>query len=249
MSNQDIPSTQYAVQLVGPSELRLNKEKEVFMPKPTQMVLKIEAVGLCFSDLKLLKQFTGHARKSDVLSGVSKEVLGEIPSYVSGTKPGVPGHEAVGIIVAVGEQVKRHKVGDRVLVQADWRELKTKNSNGAFGYNFEGGLQEYTLLDERIVIDKADERRSRSLDPLVDRLYETEILLVADERDGRFALGGKGLEILPRLRLARVVDDDQPVVDAVRMLRNGIDTVLREDGLVPYRHDDVALHRYFLFTR
>jgi hypothetical protein len=28
------------------------------------MLAKVEAVGLCFSDLKLLKQFSEHSRKS-----------------------------------------------------------------------------------------------------------------------------------------------------------------------------------------
>ena len=64
----------------------------------------------------------------------------------------------VGRVVAVGNAVKHHKIGERVLVQADWRDLKTDGSNGAFGYNFEGGLQEYCLLDERVVIDSRGER-------------------------------------------------------------------------------------------
>jgi D-arabinose 1-dehydrogenase-like Zn-dependent alcohol dehydrogenase len=46
-----------------------------------------------------------------------------------------------------------------VLVQADWREIRTAESNGAFGYNFEGALQEYVLLDERVVIDPRNDER------------------------------------------------------------------------------------------
>ena len=70
-----------------------------------------------------------------------------------GSLPTVPGHEVVCRVVAVGDQVKHHKVGQRYLVQADYRQLPTAGgSNAAFGYNFEGGLQEYTLLDERVVI-------------------------------------------------------------------------------------------------
>ncbi len=159
MTKKVIPDTQYAVQLVGPSELTLNKNKEVHKPGPTQILARVEAVGLCFSDLKLLKQFDAHARKSEIVSGMSKETLAEIPSYASGQKPTVPGHEAVCIIVAVGDEVKRHKVGERVLVQTDYRELKTAKSNAAFGYNFEGALQEYVLMDERVVIDPISDER------------------------------------------------------------------------------------------
>ena len=161
MSSQPdtIPQSQYAVQLVGPGELRLNPSKPVPVPRPHEVLVKVEAVGLCFSDLKLLKQFHEHARKSEVASGIDADVLGGIQSYVPGDKPAVPGHEVVCRIVAVGDAVKYHKVGERCLVQTDYRQLPTyAGSNAAFGYNFEGGLQEYTLLDERVIISPEGER-------------------------------------------------------------------------------------------
>ena len=74
-----------------------------------------------------------------------------MPNYVPGDKPTVPGHETVVRIVKVGPGVTRHKVGERYLVQTDYRWLPTASSNSAFGYNFEGALQEYVLLDERVI--------------------------------------------------------------------------------------------------
>lgn len=153
-----IPGTQYALQLVGPGKLALNTSKEVHKPGPTQVLARIECVGLCFSDMKLLKQFHEHARKSTIRTGIAADILAEIPSYVPGDKPTVPGHEVSARIVAVGDRVKRHKVGERILVQTDYRTLLTNGSNAAFGYNFEGGLQEYVLMDERIIIDPQGER-------------------------------------------------------------------------------------------
>jgi threonine dehydrogenase-like Zn-dependent dehydrogenase len=154
-----LPKTQHAVQLVGPGALELNASKPVPAPGPHEILVKVEAVGLCFSDLKLLKQFDKHARKSEIVAGIEPDVLRGIQSYVPGTLPTVPGHEVVCRVVAVGERVKHHKVGERYLVQADYRQLPTAGgSNGAFGYNFEGGLQEYTLLDERVVIAPGGER-------------------------------------------------------------------------------------------
>ncbi|MFA6172754.1 MAG: alcohol dehydrogenase catalytic domain-containing protein [Kiritimatiellales bacterium] len=147
-----IPSTQNAVQLIGPDELILNTAKAVHQPNDHQILCKVIVVGLCFSDLKLLKQFSGHVRKSEVLNGIDPQVLKENPAYVPGELPTVPGHEPVVEIVKVGAKVKNFKVGQRCMIQADWRWLATANSNGAFGYNFEGALQEYVLLDERIVI-------------------------------------------------------------------------------------------------
>ncbi|MBN2272380.1 MAG: alcohol dehydrogenase catalytic domain-containing protein [Sedimentisphaerales bacterium] len=145
------PQTQCAVQLVGPDELVLNESKEVFDPGPFQILARVEAVGLCFSDLKLLKQFSSHVRKSRIVAGIEQKVLAEIPSYVPGDAPTVPGHETVVRIAAVGEGVEDFKVGRRYLVQTDYRWLRTPTTNGAFGYNFEGALQEYVLMDKRVI--------------------------------------------------------------------------------------------------
>ena len=43
-------------------------------------------------------------------------------------------------------------------MQTDYRELPTANNNAAFGYNFEGGLQEYCIVDERVALDAKGER-------------------------------------------------------------------------------------------
>ena len=147
----DLPKTQYAVQLVGPDELVLNKSKKLFAPGRHQILCRVEAVGLCFSDLKLLKQFSSHVRKSRIVSGIDPNVLKEIPSYVPGQAPTVPGHETVVRIEVVGPGVENFKPGRRYLVQTDYRWLRTASSNGAFGYNFEGALAEYVLMDERVI--------------------------------------------------------------------------------------------------
>ncbi len=146
----ELPKTQYAVQLVGPDKLVLNRSKRVLPPGRHQILGRVEAVGLCFSDLKLLKQFSSHVRKSQIVSGIDLKVLKEIPSYVPGDAPTVPGHEAVVRIEAVGPAVKDVEPGERFLVQTDYRWLRTATSNAAFGYNFEGALAEYVLMDQRV---------------------------------------------------------------------------------------------------
>jgi len=174
MSTQ-VPSKQHAVQLIGPDVLTLNKDKDVFKPGAHQVLCRVEAVGLCFSDLKLLKQFSSHARKTEILSGIAPDVLQEIPSYVPGDKPTVPGHESVVRVVAVGPGVKKYKNGERYLVQTDYRWLPTANSNGSFGYNFEGGLQEYVLMDERVITSPEGESM---LIPVSEKLSASAIALV-----------------------------------------------------------------------
>jgi threonine dehydrogenase-like Zn-dependent dehydrogenase len=171
-----LPTTQNAVQLVGPGRLVLNRSKNVPRPGAHQIVVKVDAVGICFSDLKLLNQFSAHPRKGEILSGITPEVLEQISSYVPGELPTVPGHEVACRIVAVGSDVTRHKVGERCLVQTDYRTLSTNGSNAAFGYNFEGGLQEYVLMDERIVVDTAT--GVRSLIPVPEEPSASAVALV-----------------------------------------------------------------------
>ncbi|HOC57467.1 MAG TPA: alcohol dehydrogenase catalytic domain-containing protein [Verrucomicrobiota bacterium] len=175
MSNPTLPATQYALQLVGPGQLKLNPAKPVVPPGPHQVLARIECVSLCFSDLKLLKQFDQHPRKGAVARGISPQVLSEIPSYVPGTQPTVPGHEVTLRIVAVGPNVKHHKVGERCIAQTDYRDLPTAGSASAFGYNFEGALQEYVLMDERVIIDPAGER---FLIPVSDQPAAAAVALV-----------------------------------------------------------------------
>jgi threonine dehydrogenase-like Zn-dependent dehydrogenase len=173
---QEFPATQHAIQFVGPDQVVHNPAKQMYDLGPRQLLLKSEACGICFSDTKLLHAFTNHPRKSEVLSGLTPAELAEIPSYRPGAEPGVPGHEPVGRIVAVGSDVRHHTVGERVLVQTDYRHLPTASSNAAFGYNFEGALQEYVVLDERAIMDP--DTGERFLIPVSDGPSASAVALI-----------------------------------------------------------------------
>ncbi|MHC4399303.1 MAG: alcohol dehydrogenase catalytic domain-containing protein [Planctomycetota bacterium] len=210
-----LPESQHAVQLVGPGALEWNTSKPVPTPGPHGILVKVEAVGLCFSDLKLLRQFDKHVRKTEIVGGIDPDVLKGIQSYVPGSLPAVPGHEVVCRVVAVGDQVKRHKPGERYLVQADYRQLPTAaGSNAAFGYNFEGGLQEYTLLDERVVIAPGGDRflipvgeeESASAVALVEPWACVEDSYVTRERN-TIKAGGRLLVVVAERRGAKGVTE------------------------------------------
>jgi L-sorbose 1-phosphate reductase len=171
-----LPETEHAIQIVAVGRTEHNRSKAVPKPGPRQLVIEMEACGICFSDTKLLHAFTSHPRKSEVLAGLAPAELAEIPSYVPGELPTVPGHEPVGRIVAVGSAVKHHRVGERVLIQTDYRKLPTARSNAAFGYNFEGGLQQYVLLDERVIVDP--ESGERFLIPVGEEPSASAVALV-----------------------------------------------------------------------
>lgn len=209
-AQQPLPATEHAIQIVDAGRIVHSRDKVVPQPGPHQVVVEMEACGICFSDTKLLHAFTGHPRKSAVLSGLDPETLAEIPSYVPGQLPTVPGHEPVGRIVAAGDQIRRHRVGERVLIQTDYRHLPTAAANAAFGYNFEGGLQQYVVLDERVIIEPATNERflmpvgeepSASAVALVEPWACVEASYVYSERRG----------LRPGGRLLVVADAGHPV--------------------------------------
>ena len=237
-----LPKTQRAIQLVGPDQLIVNPAKAVGQPGPFQILCQVEVCGLCFSDLKLLKQFTGHARKSAVQTGINPNVLLEMPHYVPGDKPTVPGHETVVRVVAVGDKVKQAKIGGRYLVQTDYRWLPTTGSASAFGYNFEGALQEYVLMDERVIVAPDGESM---LIPVPEDLSAAAIALCepwacvedayVDKQRRTLKLGGKCL----------VVGDGQ--VDASHVVRVKPDAIPagQFDDVIYFGSDPVVVEKLF----
>ena len=205
-----IPEKQRAVQLVAPDQLRVNESKPVFQPGPHQILCQVEVCGLCFSDLKLLKQFSGHVRKSEITGGIVPEALAQMPHYVPSDKPVVPGHETVVRIVKVGPDVKRFKAGERYLVQTDYRWLPTKNSNSAFGYNFEGALQEYVLVDERVITAPDGESM---LIPAPEDLSASAIALCEPWACVEDAYVEKQRQTFKRDGKTLIVADDEPRVE------------------------------------
>jgi threonine dehydrogenase-like Zn-dependent dehydrogenase len=179
----------------------------------------VEAVGLCFSDLKLIRSYSDHARKSGVVSGIEPDVLQEISSYVPGALPTVPGHEAAVRVCAVGSAVTRVSQGQRYLVQTDYRWLRTAESNAAFGYNFEGALQQYVLMDERVVVSPEGDCL---LLPAPDRLAASAIALVEPWACVEQAYANKERRSLTHGgRMLVVADATPPASSLAALLRHG----------------------------
>jgi threonine dehydrogenase-like Zn-dependent dehydrogenase len=175
-------------------------------------------------------------------------------SYVPGGMPVVPGHEVVCRIIAIGSEVKHHQVGERCLVQTDYRQLPTAASNAAFGYNFEGGLQEYTLLDERVVIDPSGERflipvgeeKSASAVALVEPWACVEDSYVTRERN-RIKAGGRLVVVLDEGRQAVGVEasfsPDGPPAEQQTISANEAASLRDEscDDVVYFGHDQATI--------
>jgi threonine dehydrogenase-like Zn-dependent dehydrogenase len=101
-------------------------------PAHNEILVRVDAVGLCQSDIKIIHQGSKHARLRG--RNLAKD-------------PTVLGHECAVTVVKVGRNWLDHfKIGERFIVQAD---IYYQGVNYAFGYLIPGGLGQYCYLDER----------------------------------------------------------------------------------------------------
>jgi L-sorbose 1-phosphate reductase len=98
-------------------------------PAPDQILVRSDAVGLCYSDVKVIRQGSGHPRLYD------RDLA---------CHPVVQGHEVTMTVAEVGEAWRdRFEPGQRLVLQAD---IYYRGKNLAYGYVFVGGLAQYNLL-------------------------------------------------------------------------------------------------------
>ncbi|MCX7597857.1 MAG: alcohol dehydrogenase catalytic domain-containing protein, partial [Armatimonadetes bacterium] len=101
---------------------------------PQELLARVDACGICFSDIKIIKAGGEHPR----LYG--RDLAND---------PIIIGHEVALTIVGVGEELAgQYKVGDRFVVQAD---VYYRGVNLAFGYMLYGGFQQYVVLGDEVL--------------------------------------------------------------------------------------------------
>lgn len=101
-------------------------------PADNEVLLRVDALGICLSDIKIIAQGSSHAR---------------LRGRDLATEPTVLGHECSVTVVAAGKDwAEQFKPGQRYIVQAD---IYYKGVGVAFGYLIRGGMAQYTYLDER----------------------------------------------------------------------------------------------------
>jgi threonine dehydrogenase-like Zn-dependent dehydrogenase len=95
---------------------------------PDELLIRHDACGLCFSDIKVITQGQNHPR---ILRDMQKE-------------PIVLGHEVAMTIIGVGENLKsQYQVGDRLTLETD---IFINGKAYAYGYWFQGGLSQYSVI-------------------------------------------------------------------------------------------------------
>ena len=99
-----------------------------------ELLVRIDAIGLCFSDVKLIRAGEAHPRV------ISKNLRKD---------PIIPGHEAVMTVVKVGSKLTgKFHVGQRYIIQAD---IYVNGKGFAYGYAIDGGMAQYSVLDQRVL--------------------------------------------------------------------------------------------------
>ncbi len=137
-ADQPLPDHNVIWPLYGSGFENLGKDGQMLeTPLPqvgaNQLLVRHDAVGVCFSDIKVMKLGQEHPR-------IYKDMK---------QQPVVLGHEVSMTVVAVGENLRdKYKVGDRFIIQAD---IYVKGVGYAYGYEMDGGFSHYGLIDERVL--------------------------------------------------------------------------------------------------
>jgi alcohol dehydrogenase, propanol-preferring len=180
--------------------------KDVPMPEPGpgQVLVRIEASGLCHTDI--------HAARGDW--------------PVKPQPPFTPGHEGVGIVEALGAGVTGREMGERVAIPwlghacgtcdycvTGWETLCEAQQNT--GYSIDGGHAEYAVADARYVVGVPDGIDPAEAAPLTCAGVTTYKAIKVGgvspgDRVAIFGVGGLGHLAL---QYARIFDGETIAVD------------------------------------
>lgn len=192
------------------------EQRDVPAPGPGQVLVRLEACGLCHTDI--------HAAH------------GDWPAKP--TVPFVPGHEGVGIVERLGAGVTSRTVGERVAIPwlgyacgecrfcIDGRETLCEQQQNS-GYSIDGAFAEYAVASARFVVPVPDGITSLDAAPLTCAGVTTYKALkvahvVPSERVAVFGIGGLGHLAVQYARLMGgqviAVDVESPKLELAREL-------------------------------
>ncbi len=140
-----IPDQMKAWVLGGPDELFL-RDKPVPMPGRAEVLVRIDAVAICATDLEIIHY------------GTPASIRGGLPFNKNFT----PGHEYMGTIVALGPDVDEYRIGERISVEIHagcgqckrcrqgmytscLNYGKPEKGHRANGFTTDGGFTEYAV--------------------------------------------------------------------------------------------------------
>lgn len=134
-----LPDKSWAWNLYGAGLENMGRggEPEPFsIPEPNddQLLVRIDSIGVCFSDVKILKQGGSHPKLYNRDLSVEPTRLG---------------HEVSLTIVKVGKNLQdKYSPGQRLAVQPD---IYQQGKSTAYGYTIPGGLTQYHLIGDEVL--------------------------------------------------------------------------------------------------
>jgi len=138
-ANHTLPQQSFAWNLYGAGMESMGKEgkPEPFaIPEPTddQILVRIDTVSICFSDVKILKQGGSHPKLYNRNLTVEPTRLG---------------HEVSLTIIKVGKNLAgKYHPGQRLAVQPD---IYQQGMSTAYGYTIPGGLVQYHCIGKEVL--------------------------------------------------------------------------------------------------
>ncbi len=159
---RELPTTNLAWNLYGTGLESIGRDGEpeaVDLPQPNadQMLVRVDSVGMCFSDVKLIRLGRDHPK-------LYNRDLSQEPTRL--------GHEAAITVIEVGENLQdTYTAGQRLAVQPD---IYQNGKSTAYGYTIPGGLIQYHLIGAELLETDA----GACLLPLADGLGYAESALL-----------------------------------------------------------------------
>ena len=132
--DQPVPATTMTWNMYGAGLESIGKDNQpesfpVLAPSDDQLLIRVDAVGLCFSDVKLINQGGQHPK-------LYNRDLQKEPTRL--------GHEATITIMEVGKNLQgQFSSGERYAVQPD---IYQNGKSTAYGYTIPGGLTQFHLI-------------------------------------------------------------------------------------------------------
>ncbi len=135
-----VPAQTWAWNMYGPGVESMGHDgKPELLPVPEphddQLLVRVDAVGMCFSDVKLIKQGGEHPKL------YHRDLK---------TDPTRLGHEATLTVMKVGKDLQgQYHVGQRLALQPDIYDRHGRST--AYGYTIPGGLIQYHVIGPEVL--------------------------------------------------------------------------------------------------
>ncbi len=155
-----VPESNWVWNLYGAGLDQMGREdapEVLAVPEPgeDQLLVRIDSIGMCFSDVKIIKQGGSHPKLYNRNLAVDPTRLG---------------HEVSLTVVKAGKNLQdKYHPGQRLAMQPD---IYQQGKSTAYGYTIPGGMIQYHLIGEEVL--KTDE--GACLLPLEEQMGYAEIV-------------------------------------------------------------------------